>query len=808
MNTLNAAAAAKKDKRLGSLKKFFGKPSDTSNSTPEKQASSHNAGTSEQPTMPSKPLLEGTQVTFKNGKLGLSEKRLNLERHPAVIAAVFGFHQLIAQLKQHGVGQLPLASIPKEHWPLVAILAQERDVSLAALVKNIETQLCPVVFGDDSTKNSDILSAGAVEQAVLEIAQSRNYGVSLEDIQQHSTSHIDEVPQNLTIHRWEVKDMQLLPKDVQDVVAKRRAQREEACRVCAAWFADLDAETKTQLLAGTLKKLKGKIASSVANQQTEAPATSKEAAATASIAGEGTEKGGMAVSSPRKKQRTLRGQKSLQNFFNTEKHAPSSLPQQHTKNFYRSAFLPFHIRSHTELYRYQIPIDFDPRAIDRIINSQAAESDGLPDTSQLLHEFASASKPSAGGAGGAGGSAMRPAAVPSVCEGIDLDEAELHLIKLRQLPIKLLQFHGCRRPAYFGTWSKRARVVGGRRPFAQETAEIDYDVDSDAEWEADDEEGEELRSDDEDDDDEDDDDEDDGDFDEENGFVVCDGEILSEPRRRHEGEDSDSDGSDFDSEDDVIEIDPDEEVCADSMDIVGCTPPDSATEAAPAPRSKRPKHMAKAKGPSPPQRRKVVPLTPIVIGLAMHSLEQSSSTGPCGEDPHQAIDSKAQHLAKLTVTATHEGISMPLAISTDASDMWAHAKHAEGSSEGEASARKSKDITDKELCQLIDIVHESSLGMARLVEELKRVIPAASKAQCERLIHEHAKKEKRPPATRPMWYVNTELVARLKGTQLASPAVKPSAPSNSDLNAFFSSPMPSRHPAKRQRTNSLECDSR
>ncbi|KAJ2452064.1 hypothetical protein EV183_003180 [Coemansia sp. RSA 2336] len=803
MNTLNAAAtaaaAAKKDKRLGSLKKFFGKPGDTSDNTHEKQASSHNTGASEQPTAPSKSPLEGTQVTFKNGKLGLSEKRLNLERHPAVIAAVFGFHQLIAQLKQNGIDQLPLANIPKDHWPLVAILAQERDVSLAALVKNIEMQLCPVVFGEDSTKNSDILSAGAVEQAILEIAHSRNYGVSLEDIQQHSSSHIDEVPQNLTIHRWEVKDMQLLPKDVQDVVAKRRAQREEACRVCAAWFADLDAETKTQLLAGTLKKLKGKIASSAANQQTEAAATSKEAPAAVGVAGEGSEKAAMATSSPRKKQRTLRGQKSLQNFFNTEKHAPSALPQQQAKDFYRSAFLPFHIRSHTELYRYQVPSGFDPRAIDRIFDSQTA---GSPDTPQLLREFALASKPSAGAAGGI---AERPAAAPSVCEGVDLDEAELHLIKLRQLRIKLLQFHGCRRPAYFGTWSKNARVVGGRRPFAQEAAEIDYDVDSDAEWEADDEEGEELRSDD--DEDDDDDDEDDEDFDEENGFVVCDGEILTEPRRqRHEGEDSDE--SDFDSEDDDMEIDPDEEVCADSMDIVGSTPPDSAIVAAPAPRSKRPKHAAKAKKPLPPQRRKVVPLTPIVVGLAMHSLEQSSSTGVCGDDAHQAVDSKAQLLAKLTVTTTHGGIGMPLAISTDASDMWAHAKNADGSSEGEASTRKGKDITDKELCQLIDIVHESPLGMARLVEELKRVIPEASKAQCERLIHEHAKKEKRPPATRPMWYVNTELVARLKGTQLASPAAKPSAPSNSsDLNSFFSNPVPSKHPAKRQRTNSLECDS-
>ncbi|KAJ2847419.1 hypothetical protein IWW36_003864, partial [Coemansia brasiliensis] len=530
MNTLNAAAVAKKDKRLGSLKKFFGKANDTSSNTPTKQASPHNSGANEQPNLSGKTPLEGTQVTFRNGKLGLSEKKLNLERHPAVIAAVFGFHQLIAQLKQHEVDQLPLVSIPKEHWPLVAILVQERDVSLAALVKNIETQLCPVVFGEDSTKNSDIISAGAVEQAVLEIAQSKNYGVSLEDIQQHDTSYIDEVPQNLTIQRWEVKDMQLLPKDVQDVVAKRRALREEACKVCAVWFAGLDAETKTQLLAGTLKKLKGKITSAIPNQQTEASTALKEttaAAAAISIAGEGSEKITIATSSPRKKQRTLRGQRSLQNFFTTEKHAPSALPQQEIKNFYRSAFLPFHVRSHTELYRYQVPPDFDPRGIDRIVSYNVTHLDGLPDTAQLLREFVLTSKSNTSAVSGAN---ARPLEISSVCEGVDLDEAELHLIKLRQLPIKLLQFHGCRRPAYFGTWSKNGRVVSGRRPFAREAADIDYEVDSDAEWEVDDEEGEELRSDEEEDDE---DDDEDDDFDEENGFVVCDGEILTEPRQRY-----------------------------------------------------------------------------------------------------------------------------------------------------------------------------------------------------------------------------------------------------------------------------------
>jgi len=55
---------------------------------------------------------------------------------------------------------------------------------------------------------------------------------------------------------------------------------------------------------------------------------------------------------------------------------------------------------------------------------------------------------------------------------------------------KFLQFHLDRRPAYYGTWSKKSDTVSGRRPFAKEVA-LDYDYDSDDDWEEE-EEGESL----------------------------------------------------------------------------------------------------------------------------------------------------------------------------------------------------------------------------------------------------------------------------------------------------------------------------
>ncbi|PIK44188.1 putative chromatin assembly factor 1 subunit A-like [Apostichopus japonicus] len=48
---------------------------------------------------------------------------------------------------------------------------------------------------------------------------------------------------------------------------------------------------------------------------------------------------------------------------------------------------------------------------------------------------------------------------------------------------KLLQFHENHRPPYFGTWRKRSVSVTGRKPFAKDKDQLDYEVDSDDEWE-------------------------------------------------------------------------------------------------------------------------------------------------------------------------------------------------------------------------------------------------------------------------------------------------------------------------------------
>ncbi|KAG0235256.1 Chromatin assembly factor 1, subunit A [Actinomortierella wolfii] len=97
------------------------------------------------------------------------------------------------------------------------------------------------------------------------------------------------------------------------------------------------------------------------------------------------------------------------------------------------------------------------------------------------------------------------------------------------LKMRLLQFAENYRPAYYGTWSKRSAKVTGRRFLGKDTDILDYDFDSEAEWEED-EEGEELKSDD-------DEEEDDiSDQEEEDDWLVPEGYLSEDEGLDQEGE--------------------------------------------------------------------------------------------------------------------------------------------------------------------------------------------------------------------------------------------------------------------------------
>lgn len=58
--------------------------------------------------------------------------------------------------------------------------------------------------------------------------------------------------------------------------------------------------------------------------------------------------------------------------------------------------------------------------------------------------------------------------------------------------IKTLKFWEDERPAYVGTYSKKSRIVNGRNPFGRDDELLNYDVDSEEEWDPDEADGEDI----------------------------------------------------------------------------------------------------------------------------------------------------------------------------------------------------------------------------------------------------------------------------------------------------------------------------
>ncbi|KAJ1501233.1 Chromatin assembly factor 1, subunit A, partial [Coelomomyces lativittatus] len=120
---------------------------------------------------------------------------------------------------------------------------------------------------------------------------------------------------------------------------------------------------------------------------------------------------------------------------------------------------------------------------------------------------------------------------------------------------KLLQFHEDVRPAYWGIpFQKKSTVVTGRRPWAKDEL-LDYLYDSEAEWEEEDEVGEEIQSEDDDEDLEDEEDEENDELDEDEDWLV-DG-VGSDDSDEDEEEEEEEDEEDEEEEDEMkMQIDP------------------------------------------------------------------------------------------------------------------------------------------------------------------------------------------------------------------------------------------------------------
>ncbi|KAL7396317.1 hypothetical protein ABVT39_004199 [Epinephelus coioides] len=135
-------------------------------------------------------------------------------------------------------------------------------------------------------------------------------------------------------------------------------------------------------------------------------------------------------------------------------------------------FAPFEIKEHmalAPLCRVQCE-DSALEELDRCLRSPADNLNGLKDWIGQQPRSSGPTNP-------------RQTDTLSECMTVEGPKPDGVPDRKRYGPMKLLQFHENYRPAYWGTWSKKSSHVSPRCPLRQDKDLLDYEVDSDEEWE-------------------------------------------------------------------------------------------------------------------------------------------------------------------------------------------------------------------------------------------------------------------------------------------------------------------------------------
>ena len=301
---------------------------------------------------------------------------------------------------------------------------------------------------------------------------------------------------------------------------------------------------------------------------------------------------------------------------------------------------------------------------------------------------------------------------------------------------KFLGFHEDYRPPYHGTWSKpRSSIVTGRNPFGRDTSHLDYDVDSEAEWEeGDDEEGEDCDVDGPDEDEEDKIEDEEGDtrvYNYDDGWLAQDDEVDAE------------DNGDSDRE---------------TLSI----------------RKKRTDWVSSDQSKKRAARQSTVcVIGPIMGGIPL--VETGSDTQDCPDLVSELVDG-ADTMVGISLLSRHDALDFspcsencldlfPASKATTKKSMQQKKSSVnEGGSSSPAKSHANKGMTRDALRAFAKCVHNSTLGSKdKVVEELQTALPdvTSSRAQATRKLDSIAEKRRLKNGGGVVWEVKKDILESL-----------------------------------------------
>ncbi|KAI9033866.1 chromatin assembly factor 1 subunit A-domain-containing protein [Phycomyces nitens] len=484
--------------------------------------------------VPDPSLSKELSGLLENGRLNYIEPRIRFENHPSIIEYVTKFRNMRATLEADPLLLQKLPEIQPEYRDLIAALIQESDEKINLLSVRINSILSPWIRNENVADHfTDI-----IERAIRTVAHRERYGVNhgvLSSIEGAPTS----VPNHLSFGRWEVNDISNFPLDIQQVIESRRLKRKNMSESVTEMFTSLSLEQKLMLLNTKSRRIQTKAPVDVQmteelrkvveenEQEKEEKRKRKEEEKTKreeeKRLREEERKKREEEKRYREEERKKReeekkirdeerkkkeqSQLRLTSLFTKpkeEKQTGIFLCDSATETPKSTLFQPFFVKEFTTM-SVPNPTKKARENIEDVLKSystvltQSPPLESATVRERFINELKSCGPKTTKKRG-----VQRKINLRNVWLGPGLSGANADFLNNRSLnslvKMKLLHFPEDVRPAYYGTWTKSSQNVSGKTPFARDEGLIDYEHDSEAEWEPEGE-GEDIQSGDEDDED-------------------------------------------------------------------------------------------------------------------------------------------------------------------------------------------------------------------------------------------------------------------------------------------------------------------
>ncbi|KAL1928921.1 hypothetical protein VTP01DRAFT_1980 [Rhizomucor pusillus] len=453
----------------------------------------------------------GIPEYLKDGKLSYVEPKLRAECHADIAEKIMRFRlyrKTVEESKNFTADTH--YDFPEAFLDILSALTQDSDESTSHLTTRINEILSPFQRNESYAS----VFADAIERAVKQVATRTKYGVSPKVLASLENGP-STIPSHLLLYRWEVTNISSFPPDLQNVIIQRRKLRQHMSETVTRAVESLPADQRLVILQNKHHRKAHTNEDPKSPEEIELEKERKRKKEEEKRIKEEEKRKREEERRQREEERRKREEEKRRRDEEKKKKEQSQLrltslfskaPEEKQSSSLHGAgseltkpniFPPFYVKEHMTMASNWPPTKRSNNDLASMLASYETNPRVIPQVSsdsrnRFCNDLSSWGPHTTRKRG-----VKRKVDLRNLLLGPNISEHSIDIFSSQYIKMKLLQFTEDVRPAYYGTWTKISDSINGRRPFQRDDEIIDYDHNSEAEWEPEGE-GEDIQSGDED----------------------------------------------------------------------------------------------------------------------------------------------------------------------------------------------------------------------------------------------------------------------------------------------------------------------